>query len=267
MGMITLVEVQDTLFTVLTDEDCYYLAIAMKHRALLGNRPMTVAEHWRIADLFKTHKDDGMPLDFDDSCKCAIHTSTTLSPSFSELLKRIMAISAELNVDFLSGNLGNLAVQVLEFIIQKAGLSAIQICKEDKSRAGHAGSKSVFTMGYGDKYMTVEATPDFYVRKTSPIIYILLGESESSGSSDPEVQAMLAAVGVLARRATTKIGALLHQELRCQLFLGSCHWKTPLSTYGTVSFKKVNTSTGFFLDNKDDLELDCGGSDKGSTEQ
>ena len=42
MGMIILVEVQDTLFTVLTDEDCYYLAIAMKYQALLGNCPMTV---------------------------------------------------------------------------------------------------------------------------------------------------------------------------------------------------------------------------------
>ena len=51
MGMITLVEVQDILFTVITDEDCYYLAIAMKHRALLGDCPMTVSEHKRIADL------------------------------------------------------------------------------------------------------------------------------------------------------------------------------------------------------------------------
>ena len=67
---------------------------------------------------------------------------------------------------------------------------------------------------------------------------------------------MLVAVGVLARRVTTKIGALLlHHDLRYQLFLGSCHWKTPLSTYGTVSFKRVNTARGFFLDDKDDLEL------------
>ena len=71
----------------------------------------TVSEHRRIVDLFYTHKHDGIPPDFDTTCKCAIHTSTALSLSFSELLKRIMATSAELSEDFMSGNLGNLAVQ------------------------------------------------------------------------------------------------------------------------------------------------------------
>ena len=52
----------------------------------------------------------------------------------------------------------------------------------------------------------VESTSDFYIRKQSPIVYLTIGEVESVGCRDLEMQLAIGALGMLAKRKTTKIG-------------------------------------------------------------
>ena len=82
-----------------------------------------------------------------------------------------MPCSSELGGRLLSGNLTDIAVYLLMYIIiTKAGLTDVQIqpeCKSDGS-INVAGSKVVVKIGYGDYHLTVESTPDFYVWKQSP---------------------------------------------------------------------------------------------------
>ena len=47
-----------------------------------------------------------------------------------------------------------------------------------KSSAQTAGSKVVVKLGCGQHSLTVESTPDFYIRKQSPIVYLTIGEVE-----------------------------------------------------------------------------------------
>ena len=47
-----------------------------------------------------------------------------------------------------------------------------------------AGSKVVVNFGCGEHRLTVEATPDFYVRKQAPIVYLMIGEVGSKGLKD-----------------------------------------------------------------------------------
>ena len=46
----------------------------------------------------------------------------------------------------------------------------------------------------------LEDTPDFYIRKQSPIVYLTIGEVERIGSKDPEVQLVIGTLGMLSKR-------------------------------------------------------------------
>ena len=102
-----------------------------------------------------------------------------------------------------------------------------------------AGSKVVVNFGCGEHSLTVEATPDFYVCKQALIVYLMIGEVGSKGSKDPEMQLAIGTLGMLAKRKTTKIGAvLLRRNLDCCVFIGTCSWLR--TGYGSVTFKRVN---------------------------
>lgn len=190
LGILTVIAVDTT--AVLSEDECSLISIALQHKFLYRDRPVTASELVRIADAPSDQK----------VCKCTVHTGESdiqhQHPQLLGLLKNIMPCSAELNGRYLAGNLTNIALYLLNFIIkEKAGLTDLQIQPEMKSDASTeaAGSKSVFDMGCGERYLTVESTPDFYVRKQTPIVYFMIGEVESAKSKSPEVQL---AIGALA---------------------------------------------------------------------
>ena len=174
-------------------------------------------------------------------CMCPVHAQDCkLEKPLLESLKNIMACTSELN-----GRLsGNLTIYLLTFIIcTKAGLTNIQIQPEAKSDVGSAGSKVVFSIGYGEQHLTVESTPDFYTSNQAPLVYLIIGEVESVGSKDPEIQLAIGCLGMLTTRKTTQIGAVLIQrDLKGCVYLGTCRWR---EGYGSVAFKRVNRANSF----------------------
>ena len=48
-------------------------------------------------------------------------------------------------------------------------------------------------LGCGEHYLTAEATPDIYIRKQAPVVYLAIGEVERIGSRDPEMQLAIGA--------------------------------------------------------------------------
>ena len=87
-------------------------------------------------------------------------------------------------------------------------------------------------------------------------MYLVTGKVESIhvGSRDPEMQLAIGTLGMLAKRKMTKIGAvLMRRNLDCCVFLGTCSWKE--HGYGSVTFKRVNRTSGYRLEDPEQLEL------------
>ena len=188
---------------------------------------------------------------------CAVHTGEShIDTHILTLLQNIIAYSSELKRRLFSGNLTNIAIYLLTFVLHfKAGLTDLQIQAEMKSESSmeHAGSKVVFNLGCGDCHLTVESTPDFYICRETPIVYLAVGEVHSTGSKDPEIQLTL---GMLSKRRTTKIGSMLmKRDLSCCMYLNTCTWDD--SKYGKVTFKKVNRADRYHLDDPEQLGLFC----------
>ena len=76
----------------------------------------------------------------------------------------------------------------------------IMVCPEATSTAAHGGSKVVYEIGIGDEIICVKATLDFYARRLSEYIYLLIGECESAGSKYPSVQLAIATLGQFASK-------------------------------------------------------------------
>ena len=65
---------------------------------------------------------------------------------------------------------------------------------------------------------------------------------------------MIGALGMLAKRKTTKIGAILmRRNLDCNVFLATRTWKE--HGHGCVSFRRVNRANGYQLQDPEQLEL------------
>ena len=260
LGTLALIKVADS--PVVSSRECEFIVKALEHTQLLDDYPITPPELQRIAAEHRQLLRDNsiiseLTID-DEPCKCLIHTQKdSIEQRLVDLLYNIMPCSSELGGRFLSGNLTNIAIYLLTFILKtKAGLTDVQIqqeCKSDGSR-NVAGSKVVVKIGHGDYHVTVESTPDFYIRKQSPIVYLTMGEVESVNSRDPEMQLAIGALGMLSKRKMTKIGAvLMHRNLDCSIFLGTCTWRQ--DGYGRVSFKRVNRASGYRLQDPEQLEL------------
>lgn len=196
LGVLTVVPVLES--PVLTPEECYLITVALDHKQLLRDYPITQSEVLRIAADDKAEK----------VCKCVVHCTdgSNIEPALLVVLKDIMACCAELQGRSLSGNLTNIAIWLLQYILQ-TGLTDLQVQAKVKSDASvdAAGSKVVVNFGCGEHSLTVEATPDFYVRKQAPIMYLMIGEVESKGSKDPEMQLAIGTLGMVAKRKTTKL--------------------------------------------------------------
>ena len=256
LGLFSVVKVSDTL--VLTEEECTLITLALEHRELLWDYPITHSEVVRIATEHTemTLKRQHIPAN-EEPCKCILHTSSSgIEPALLAVLRNLMTCSGELGGEFWSGNLANLTLHPLTYIVKtKASLENVQIQAERKSSAQTAGSKAVVNFGCGQHGLTIEATPDFYIRKQSPIVYLTIGEVESIGSVDSEVQLAIGTLGMLARRRTTMISAILmKRNFDCYIYLGSCAWDEN-DDYGRVTFKKVNRSSGYQLENPEQLQL------------
>ena len=183
LGMLTVVPLIDR--PVLSEEQCTLITIALEHKALFRDYPITNPELVRIAtELWQNQSSTSQLAGGADEepCKCVVHTSE-IEPTLLAVLRNIMSCSSELGGRFLSGNLTNIAMHLLTYIIKTiADLGNVQIQPEIKSAAQNAGSKVVINFGCGEQHLTVESTPDFYIRKQSPIVYLTIGEVESVNS-------------------------------------------------------------------------------------
>ena len=156
--------------------------------------------------------------------------------------------------ELYSRNLTNIGVDILKYILQeKVGFKNLQIQPEAKSTISpcSAGSKVVYMMEDKSGGIVIEATPDFYVRKVTLIIYIINGETESAGSEEPEVQLAIGELGSLIKLKRTKVGAVLfNRNLTATLFIGECEWE---GDRGKVRFRHVERSSAYNLTHPNDL--------------
>ena len=215
LSILALITVTDS--PVMSRRECDLIMKALEHSQLLEDHPITLPELQRIATEHRQLLRDNSTISEltidDEPCKCLIHTKKdSIEQHLVDLLYNIMPCSSKLGGRFLSGNLTNIAIYLLTYIIKtKAGLTDVQIqpeCKSDGSRHV-AGSKVVVKIGHGDYHVTVESTPNFYIWKQSPIVYLTIGEVESVNNRDPEMQLAIGALGMLSKRKMTKIGAVL----------------------------------------------------------
>ena len=137
----TLVKVLD--LPVMSQEECSLITVALEHRHLLQDHPITPSELLRIATDDKAEK----------VCKCVVYTGGNIEPTLLMVLKNIMACCSELGGRLLSGNLTKYYHPPLtSFTHTKAGLTDLQIQAEVKSDASVevAGSKVVINFGCGE---------------------------------------------------------------------------------------------------------------------
>ena len=164
-----------------------------------------------------------------------------------------MANVSELGGPLYSRNLTNIGVDILKYILEKVGFKNLQIQPEAKSTISpcSAGSKVVYMMEDKSGGIVIEATPDFYVRKVTPIIYIIIGETENAGSEQPEVQLAIGELGSHIKLKRTRMGAVLfNRNLTATLFIGECEWE---GDRGKVRFQRVERSSAYNLTHPNDL--------------
>lgn len=129
----------------MTKKECYLITVALEHRLLFNDWPIT-SEPLRIAKISTDEEAEKM-------CKCMVHTDSNIDLSLLMMLRNTMACCCELGGRFLSGNLTNMTIHLLMYILHtKAGLTNLQIQAEIKSDASAAvaGSKMVIDFGYGE---------------------------------------------------------------------------------------------------------------------
>ena len=242
LGLFTTLSVPTT--KVLQEEEVTQLTLALQHDHLLLLHPTTKEECIRIAAGEGGSK----------SCECMLHT---MDPPCSSLLQGIMANVSELGGPLYSRNVTNIGVDILKYILQeKAGFKNLQIQLEAKSTITPCseGSKVIYMMEDKSGSIVIEATPDFYVRKVAPIIYIIIGETESVGSEEPEVQLAIGALGALIKLRRTKMGAFLfNRNLTATLFIGECEWEGDRGKVRFIRFTCVERSSAYNLTHPNDL--------------
>ena len=159
LGFVSVVNVFDN--PVLTEEECTLITVALEHRQLVRDYPITHSEVMGITierlemmqNLSTSERQQilGGTDEEQESCKCVVHTNTSeIEPTLLAVLRNIMTCSSELGGDFQSGNLTNLTLHLLT-----------------------------------------------------------IGVVGSIGFDDPEVQLAIGTLGMLAKRRTTMISALL----------------------------------------------------------
>lgn len=136
-------------------------------------------------------------------CECDLHTHLRGDESdlgFADWLGRVMGNASELQGAMYSGNLGNIAVELVKLILNVQVSNIYRYNQKVNLKRGVA-SKVTYIFGSEDEALCVEGTPDFYARTTHPfhpkIVFLLIGECESHGSDYPETQLAITTLGHL----------------------------------------------------------------------
>ena len=235
--------------SILDKEQATLVATSLQHDSIVDDKPITSAEMRRLLN----DRANNPAIE----CQCDVHISlSSLEPSFAISLQHIISSAAELGGDMKGGNLTNCGVELLKLIFNFGGKKNIMVCPEAKTNAAKAGSKVVYEIGIGEKTICVEATPDFYARRLSEYVYLLIGECESSGSKYPSVQLAIATLGQFAskrfKHPAKKLAACLFTKAKtASVFLGEELERKDEKIF--VSFSKVNRESPFILTSEDDV--------------
>ena len=234
---------------ILDEEQAALVATSLQHDSIVDDKPITSTEMKR---LLKDRANNPAI-----ECQCKVHMSLPiLEPSFASSLQSIISSAAELGGNMKGGNLTNCGVELLKLIFDFGGKTNIMVCPEATSTAAHGGSKVVYEIGVEEETICVEATPDFYARRLSEYVYLLIGECESSGSKDPSVQLAIATLGQFASKrfkhpAKTLAACLFTKIKTASVFLGEELERRDKKIF--ISFSKVNRECAFNLTSKDDV--------------
>ena len=239
--------------SILEEEQAALIATSLQHDSIVDdNKPITSYEKTRLLN----DRANNPAIE----CQCKVHTRLARRPSlessFALSLQSIISSAAELGGDMKGGNLTNCGVELLKLIFNLGGKTNIMVCPEATSTAAHGGSKVVYEIGIGEETICVEATPDFYARRLSEYVYLLIGECESSGSKDPSVQLAIATLGQFASKrfkhpAKTLAACLFTKAKTASVFLGEELKRRDEKIF--VSFSKVNRECAFNLTSKEDV--------------
>ena len=254
---------------ILTVDELIYVALALQHNKLYNLAPCTEPQYEELRTTqislleAKLAVAEGQMERQEDilrctdhlelGCECDLHTLLRGGESdldFADWLGRVMGNASELQGAMYSGNLGNIAVELVKLILERAGFQHLQIQSEGKSKTCGVASKVTYIFGNEDEALCVEGTPDFYVRTTHPfhpkIVYLLIGECESQGSDYPETQLAITTLGHLIDPTNNVIAATLFMKspLSATVYLGTAE---RVDGKIFVKFRSVNSNRGYHL--------------------
>jgi hypothetical protein len=234
------------------EEQAILVATSLQHDSIVNEKPITSSEKTRLLNDRANHPAI--------ECHCKVHISLpSLEPSFAFSLQSIISSAAELGGNMKGRNLTNCGVELLKLIFSLGGKKNIMVFPEGTSTAAHGDTKQVvyeISIGSREETLCIEATPDFYARRFSEYVYLLIGECESSGSKDPSVQLAIATLGQFAserfKHPAKKLAACLFTKAKtASVFLGEELDRRDEKIF--ISFSKVNRECAFSLTSEGDV--------------
>ena len=281
LGLFKVIELSEDRPTPLTNEEVTHICCVFKHtdvsndgicipelklkhlQSIISN--LTMQDPQAAANTLVTLKEHG-PF----RCNCAVHMRLSQASQselqvFDRFLASLLASTAENGGLLYSGNLSNIAVSLIDYVLQKAGIKSVQVMVETRSALASALATHVrFAVGVGEgeheESLVVDGTPDFYGRKlsfsSSPSVYLFVGESESPQAPLPAVQVALNCLGLALKGGRGNIGAVVFGKLKeqtvtAELFLGEV--ERTIEAKKKVRFRKINTNKIYLLTIEEDL--------------
>ncbi len=186
--MVTTLDVPVSEAFSVTKEEITEISNVLDHSKVVSGVPYTPEEHDRQFDELVAFYNAAVPerqaavperQKYEYKCKCSvctrlrrlsdIGTDTGTGPTEYDLfLQGILAYMRENAGRLLSGNLGNIAVELTKFILRRCGYRTVQAAMEAKSTiASPQSTHTRFRFGIGPEkadYFTADGTPDFYGR-------------------------------------------------------------------------------------------------------
>ncbi len=197
-------------------------------------------------------------------CQCSVHKALELQELPVEdriTLDSLCILAAENQSRMMSGNLSNMAVEIIKVVLCKAGIHLHIVPEQHSDYLSEATAHVRFVVGNGDNTMVVDGTPDFSGKTLSSFtsshtaIYIFVGECQSCGVRDPKIHLALNTLGMLVKQNRQQMAAvLLSKTMLGKIFLGQGRKEEDKVK---VSFKPVNSASGFQLTDSIEFRVLC----------
>jgi len=242
-----------TKASVLTDEDIALVCCALRHTFKVSNNIFTVEEACKISN------EGGLLKESECGCPLHVKLSENCSDAFSVFLCSLMAFLVENEGEMYSGNVSNIAVEICQFLLTRAGYHYVRVAIPGAAPVVKDSAHVRYRIGAGLDSIVVDGTPDFWGRSFTSrgvTVYIFVGETESQQAKFPIVQLAMNSLGLALKQELTRMGAVYFTKapLRGSVFLGELQ-ESPTPGRKNVSFKRVNCPTELLLTDEEEFKV------------